>query len=72
MQTNSEQRTLKFSIALTVILGTAGVISGLSSGSQAIIFYGMYSFVDVIPTVVSLLVVKLLARGSSHRFQFGY
>ena len=40
--------------------------------SQAIIFDGMYSFVDVVPTVVSLLVVKLIARGYSHRFQYGY
>jgi cation diffusion facilitator family transporter len=72
MQTNSEQRTLKLSIALTIFLGTLGVLSGLATGSQAIIFDGMYSFVDVIPTVVSLLVVKLLARGTSHRFQFGY
>src|SRR5215510_11661473 len=68
----TEQGTLKFSIALTVFLGVLGVASGIVSGSQAIIFDGMYSFVDVVPTVVSLLVVKLIARGSSHRFQYGY
>ena len=67
-----EQGTLKFSIALTVCLGLLGVASGLVTGSQAIIFDGMYSFVDVVPTVVSLLVVKLIARGTSHRFQYGY
>ena len=67
-----EQGTLKFSIALTVCLGVLGVASGLVTGSQAIIFDGMYSFVDVVPTVVSLLVVKLIARGTSHRFQYGY
>jgi cation diffusion facilitator family transporter len=67
-----EQNTLKFSIALTVFLGVLGVASGLVTGSQAIIFDGMYSFVDVVPTVVSLLVVKLIARGTSHRFQYGY
>jgi cation diffusion facilitator family transporter len=69
---STEQGTLKFSIALTVCLGLLGVASGLATGSQAIIFDGMYSFVDVVPTVVSLLVVKLIARGSSHRFQYGY
>jgi cation diffusion facilitator family transporter len=68
----SEQGTLKFSIALTVCLGVLGVASGLVTGSQAIIFDGMFSFVDVLPTIVSLLVVKLIARGSSQRFQFGY
>ena len=67
-----EQGTLKFSIALTVCLGVLGVASGVVTGSQAIIFDGMYSFVDVVPTVVSLLVVKLIARGASHRFQYGY
>ena len=68
----TEQGTLKFSIALTVLLGVLGVASGLITGSQAIIFDGMYSFVDVVPTVVSLLVVKLIARGTTHRFQYGF
>ena len=72
MQASAEQGTLKFSIALTVFLGVLGVASGLVTGSQEIIFDGMYSFVDVVPTVVSLLVVKLIAHGASHRFQFGY
>jgi|SRR5688572_13725961 cation diffusion facilitator family transporter len=72
MQPSLEQRTLKLSIALTVFLGVLGVASGLVTNSQAIIFDGMYSFVDVVPTVVSLLVVKLIARGTSHRFQYGF
>ena len=72
MSASTEQGTLKFSIALTVLLGMLGVASGLATGSQAIIFDGMFSFVDVLPTIVSLLVVKLIARGTSQRFQFGY
>jgi len=68
----TEQGTLKLSIALTVLLGVLGVASGLVTNSQAIIFDGMYSFVDVVPTVVSLLVVKLIARGTTHRFQYGF
>jgi cation diffusion facilitator family transporter len=72
MLPTTEQSTLKFSIALTVGLGVLGVASGLATGSQAIIFDGMYSFVDVVPTIVSLVVVKLIAQGSSHRFQYGY
>ena len=72
MKANAEQHALKFSIALTVLLGVLGVASGIVTGSQAIIFDGMYSFVDVVPTVVSLLVVKLIARGTSHRFQYGF
>ena len=72
MAAGTEQGMLKFSIALTVCLGVLGVASGLVTGSQAIIFDGMFSFVDVLPTIVSLLVVKLIARGTSQRFQFGY
>lgn len=72
MSAITEQGMLKFSIALTVCLGVLGVASGLVTGSQAIIFDGMFSFVDVLPTIVSLLVVKLIARGTSQRFQFGY
>jgi cation diffusion facilitator family transporter len=68
----TEQGTLKFSIVLTVFLGVLGVASGLVTNSKAIIFDGMYSFVDVVPTVVSLLVVKLIARGTTHRFQYGF
>jgi cation diffusion facilitator family transporter len=72
MHANAEQRTLEFSIGLTIFLGVLGVASGLITNSQAIIFDGMYSFVDVVPTVVSLLVVKLIARGTTHRFQYGF
>jgi cation diffusion facilitator family transporter len=72
MQPNAEQNTLRISIAVTVVLGVLGVVSGLATHSKAIIFDGMYSFVDLVPTVVSLLVVKLIARGTSHRFQYGF
>ncbi|MBB6092406.1 cation diffusion facilitator family transporter [Povalibacter uvarum] len=72
MSSEVEQSTLKFSIALTLLLGVLGIASGLATGSQAIVFDGMYSFVDVVPTVVSLVVVRLIAHGSSHRFQYGY
>jgi|SRR5882672_353563 len=72
MDARAEQRTLRISIALTVLVGVLGIASGLGTGSQAMIFDGMYSFVDVVPTIVSLLVVKLLAQGTSQRFQYGY
>jgi predicted Co/Zn/Cd cation transporter (cation efflux family) len=68
----AEQNTLRMSIAMTVVLGVLGIASGLGTGSQAMIFDGMYSFVDVVPSIVSLLVVKLLAQGTSQRFQYGY
>jgi cation diffusion facilitator family transporter len=72
METNVEQRALKFSIGMTLAIGVLGAATGLLTGSQAIIFDGMYSFVDVVVTVASLAVSKLLVQERSARFQFGY
>ena len=72
MQTTAEQRALKFSIATTLLIGVLGAATGLLTGSQAIIFDGMYSFVDVALTAVSLAVSKLIAQEGSRRFQYGY
>jgi cation diffusion facilitator family transporter len=72
MENTAEQRALRFSIVLTLIIGLLGAAVGLLTGSQAIIFDGMYSFVDVVLTTVSLAVSKLLVQEGSRRFQFGY
>jgi cation diffusion facilitator family transporter len=72
MDTRREQRALKLSIQMTVLIGVAGVLCGLLTGSQAIIFDGIYSFVDVLITLLSLIVSQLLAREGSRRFQYGF
>jgi cation diffusion facilitator family transporter len=72
METTAEQRALKFSILITVLIGILGAAIGLWVGSQALIFDGIYSFVDVVLTFVSLAVSKLLAHEGSRRFQYGY
>jgi len=72
MEPHAEQRALRFSIVLTLAIGLLGAGVGLLTGSQAIIFDGMYSFVDVVLTTVSLAVSKLLVQEGSRRFQFGY
>src|SRR5690606_35815507 len=72
MQTSREQLALKSSIAATVAIGLLGIAGGLLTGSAAIIFDGIYSFVDVILTLGSLGVARLLERERSARFQFGY
>jgi predicted Co/Zn/Cd cation transporter (cation efflux family) len=72
METTAEQRALRFSIAMTVLIGVLGAATGLATGSQAIIFDGIYSFVDVVLTAISLAVAKLLAHEGSRRFQYGY
>ena len=70
--THREQRALRLSIRVTLLIGVVGVLSGLLTGSQAIIFDGIYSFVDVLITLLSLIVSQLLAREGSRRFQYGF
>ena len=72
METTAEQRALKFSIAMTLLIGVLGAATGLLTGSHAIIFDGIYSFVDVVLTAISLAVAKLLSHEGSRRFQYGY
>ncbi|MFC3814068.1 cation diffusion facilitator family transporter [Lysobacter sp. GCM10012299] len=72
MDTRPEQRLLKLSIGITIVVGVVGIASGLLVNSDAIIFDGMYSLVDVVLTVASLSVSRLVAYEGSRRFQFGY
>ena len=72
MDTQQEQRLLKISIAVTLAVGVVGILSGLWINSQAIIFDGMYSLVDTVLTVGSLVVSRFLAFEGSRRFQYGY
>lgn len=72
MDTSREQTLLKRSIAATLIVGAACVGFGLWMGSQAIVFDGIYSLVDVVLTLVVLAVSRLLSNESSRRFQYGY
>lgn len=72
MDTAREQRVLKFSIGVTVAVSATGFVGGLLVGSQAILFDGVYSLVDVALTLVALAVLRLVAREESPRFQYGY
>ena len=62
MDTAREQRILKFSIGFTIAVSVVGFSGGLLVGSQAILFDGIYSLVDVALTLVSLSVLRLVAR----------
>jgi predicted Co/Zn/Cd cation transporter (cation efflux family) len=69
---NAEQTVLRHSLAMTALLAAIGVGFGLASGSLAIVFDGIGSSIDAAMTFLSLGVARLLARGDSRRFQFGY
>ena len=67
-----EQRALKVSTAASALIGVMGIGGGLMIGSRAIMFDGIYGFVDVILTFGSLAVSRLVTREPSPQFQFGY
>lgn len=67
-----EQKTLRASIAVTMLMAFMGVVFGLVSGSNAIVFDGVYSTVDSAMSLLALFVSRLLMKKGSARFQFGY
>jgi predicted Co/Zn/Cd cation transporter (cation efflux family) len=72
MDTTPEQRVLKQSIVATGLVAVSCVGFGLWAASQSIVFDGVYSLLDVLLTLGSLAVSKLVSRAGSRRFQFGY
>jgi len=68
----SEPHVLTVSIWATFGMAVFGVLLGLFSDSQAIIFDGLFAVIDASMTVLALFVARLLARDGSKRFQFGY
>lgn len=68
----AEQRLLRASILVTVLLALANMAAGLWLGSGTILFDGVYGLADTTMTLLALLVSRLIARGDDRRFQFGY
>jgi predicted Co/Zn/Cd cation transporter (cation efflux family) len=56
MDTTAEQRVLKQSIAATLVVGTSCVLFGLWAAARSIMFDGVYSLLDVVLTLGSLVV----------------
>jgi predicted Co/Zn/Cd cation transporter (cation efflux family) len=67
-----EARLLRLSVAATFAIAALGVLLGLLSDSMAIVFDGFFSLIDAGVTWLMLLVARLVARESNHRFQYGY
>jgi len=68
----SEQKVLSLSIWLTGGIATLGIVFGLLSGSQSIIFDGVFSLIDVAMSLLVLFVSRLLLKTGNRRFQYGY
>ncbi len=61
----SEQGVLRLSVFATVAMAVFGVLSGLITGSSAIVFDGFYSLTDAAMTLVSLQVAGLIASATT-------
>ena len=68
----AEQRILVVSMLATLAVGATGIGFGILSGSQSIIFDGLFSGVDASMTLLALFVARLIARQTSERFQMGF
>ncbi|MHC5305904.1 cation diffusion facilitator family transporter [Bartonella sp. LJL80] len=78
----AEQRILKYSIWVTIVLAVTAVSIGIFTGSSSIIFDGMYSAVDCVFSLAALLVARLIqidvnrqkrkAPKFTERFQYGF
>ncbi|WP_110675496.1 cation transporter [Salinicola sp. RZ23] len=72
MPATLEQRILTLSIAATLVVSALGVSLGLISGSEAILFDGVFSSIDAAMSMLALAVTRLVMRESTRRFQLGY
>ena len=58
----TEREFLRLSIVMTFVVAAIGILFGLSSGSFAIVFDGVYSLTDASMTIVALLLTLALPR----------
>ncbi len=72
LRSQLEASLLKGSIVATIGVAGAGVVIGLVSRSMSIVFDGLFSGIDAVVGVVTLVVARLLASEGNHRFQYGY
>jgi cation diffusion facilitator family transporter len=69
----AEQRMLRLSIGVTVVVSVFGVVFGLLSGSMSILFDGVFAAIDAAMSGLALFVSRLVAGDNANRrFQFGY
>lgn len=77
----TEQTTLRYSIAATLVVASVAVIVGVLAHSFSIIFDGVYMLVDAAMSGLALLVARLIATSAAseaprgtllERFTFGF
>ena len=61
----SEQKVLRISIGVTILLSAFSILLGLLARSSAIIFDGFFSLTDTVMTILSLLVANLIRMSTN-------
>lgn len=72
MKPMRETGLLVSSSIASLAFGVAGMIAAARSGSSSVLFDGAYSFLSAALTALSLPLLRLIARESGRRFQYGY
>lgn len=68
---SGEKNLLKISVFVALFLAIFGVIWGTLVSSQIIFFDGLYSFVSVMLSLLSLLVAQFIKKSDRMRFPYG-
>ncbi|MDF0606505.1 cation diffusion facilitator family transporter [Neisseriaceae bacterium TC5R-5] len=69
---NLEQKALLLSLVCIVFLAVGALIYGVYLQSELIILNGIFSFISLLSSALSLIAAKLIAQPADKRFQYGY
>src|SRR5512137_790258 len=66
------ERVLAWSLGASAVSAAAGLGWGISSGSGAVLFDGLFSALSLLTLWLALRATRLLGRPEDDRFQFGF
>jgi len=66
-----EIKLLIVSTVVALVFAVVGIFWGLAVDSRTVVFDGMYSFVSVLLSLGSIVIVRKITLGESERFPFG-
>ncbi|HAT4518868.1 MULTISPECIES: cation diffusion facilitator family transporter [Serratia] len=67
-----ETRLLKQSALMMLMVAVVGITVGVMTGSEAILFDGMFSLIATLIKLLMVLTSRLIKKEYSRRFQFGF
>jgi predicted Co/Zn/Cd cation transporter (cation efflux family) len=67
----AERRALRASMGATTVLAVVGIVWGVTSGSQIVLFDGVYAVVGIGLTGLALHASRLIAGGPTERYPYG-